>query len=52
MNAFFRDCIFPVNIRETRIRVCVQAQAEWDEKVYPSIKDKFIFDPTGDKKEN
>ena len=24
-----RDCIFPLNIRETRIRVCVQAIKEW-----------------------
>ena len=24
-----RDCIYPVNIRETRIRLCVEAAAEW-----------------------
>ena len=37
-----RDCIYPVNLRETRIRVCMQASEEWfqgDE--WDSIKSKF-----------
>ena len=29
---FHRDCIYPVNIRETRVRVCVQALNEYIEE--------------------
>lgn len=37
-----RDCIYPVNIRETRIRLCVEAAAEW-------YKDYFSMDENKNK---
>ena len=43
-----RDCIYPVNIRETRVRVCGKALQEWIEKktkesvdIYPEVYLKF-----------
>ena len=47
-DTFFRDCIFPVNVRETRIRVCVEAAEEWLIDKYPSIRDKFVWEYPGD----
>ena len=41
-----RDCIYPVNTHETRVRVCVQAAKEWLETDYQEIKDKFEGDPS------
>ena len=37
-----RDCIYPVNIRETRIRACVEAAANW-------YKDYFSKDENASK---
>ena len=45
---FFRDCIYPVNVRETRIRVCVEAAEEWEDNEWPLIKHKFFWDESGD----
>ena len=37
-----RDCIYPLNIRETRIRVCVQAAKEWFQtSQWTSVQNKF-----------
>ena len=39
-----RDCIYPVNLRETRIRVCMEASEEWFQikgAGWDSIKSKF-----------
>ena len=40
----FRDCIYPVNVRETRIRVCIQATLEWLNTEWPLKQDKFFWD--------
>ena len=43
---FCRDCIYPVNEKETRIRVCIQAATEWlSSDAYNKIKNKFPLDP-------
>ena len=45
INTLFRDCIYPVNTHEIRVRVCVQAAKEWLETDFQLIKDKFLTTP-------
>ena len=40
--SLLRDCIYPVNIRETRVRVCVEALNEWIEEK----EDEIAADPS------